>query len=1086
MVDMHASDCLESEVLAAYVDHGLSLAERARVERHLASCPQCTAQLAGVVRTVAEISPALPHTAEPAEATPLVSRRGVASGALAAAAVIAVLAAPSLLKPWLDRDTGLVGLAGNVGEHRSVLGRLTGGLPHAPLDAASAGGQDVRASGTDGVLLTAGRIRESVGELATPSRLHALGVAQLFERRYDDAAELLLAASRQQPANPRYLNDAATVQLERARLGLRPDDLPRALAAADRARRLDPSLHEAWFNRALAMSALQLTDQAKLAWAEYLGRDGASPWADEARKHLEALSKPTPAAAWAEIEGRLQQQIDSSSADAAVRAQTTEARNFIENHLIVAWADAVLAGDSGDAELDRLRLMADAMARVTGDAIYNDVVAAIVRSGSKDTTRRLAQAHKTFADASSLFNRDAFEEAGKLLPVARNEFVALSSPFSVLADIQLAAIDFVGGRQERADASFAATLAAARTRNYGYASARCSWFRGLIAYGQGRIAEAQSSYEDTLAAFERMGDVEQGSMAHILLSGVHDLLGDTVSEWRHRQSALAGLNVSRSSRFRYTILLSGALSIRDEHPEAALVMLEGVVAEARATGRDAAIVDGLAQRATTLHKLGRRAEADKTAKEARAHLSNVRDEAFRRMLEIPILAVESDLLRAANAPAAAIAAQHGIDIAVARRDRTRLPQLYLRLAKANIVSGRLDQAERALTAGMAAFDETRAKPTGITGIAAFDESWELYETATQLAIRRGDRERAFAMAERGRARNVVASSPITSLANAQRLQAADQAIVAMNQFDDELVLWVIRQQGTTIVRRPLRRADAREIVARQHDEIRLQTQQPAASAALFDEILRPLAATLEGATRIVFVPDTAYNDASFAALWDRATRRYAVEKWTVTGAPTVSLALSSAGRRSEAESVLVLSADANDHTAQLVASSYPGATFVGGAEATRSRLLSHSSAILHVAARAHRNAAFPSWSQLRLNDEPGLKYSGTVVGRDIATRQMPNTALVVLDELTPEQSYRTAGTLDLATAFLAAGVPAVLGTLPGADERSTRELMVGFHRQLTAQVPAAEALARVQRDALQQNGRRLGAWTALVLYGSDR
>jgi hypothetical protein len=239
MVDRHAHGCLEPEVLAAYVDHGLSLAERVRVEGHLASCPQCTALLAGVVRTVAEIEPVLPQAVETVEAPSRVSWRAVGGGLSAAAAVIAVLAVPSLLRPWLERDAGLVSLAGSVGEQRSVLGRLTGGFPHAPLDGSSAGGQDDRAAGTDRVLLTAGKIRESVGEIATPSRLHALGVSQLLARRYDDAAQLLLAASREQPANAQYLSDVAAVQLERPRRGLRPDDLPRALAAADRARRLD-------------------------------------------------------------------------------------------------------------------------------------------------------------------------------------------------------------------------------------------------------------------------------------------------------------------------------------------------------------------------------------------------------------------------------------------------------------------------------------------------------------------------------------------------------------------------------------------------------------------------------------------------------------------------------------------------------------------------------------------------------------------------------------------------------------------------------------------------------------------------------
>ena len=55
-----AKSCPEPEVLAAYVDHGLSLAERANVERHLASCPLCIDMVAGVVRTVEAVAAFLP------------------------------------------------------------------------------------------------------------------------------------------------------------------------------------------------------------------------------------------------------------------------------------------------------------------------------------------------------------------------------------------------------------------------------------------------------------------------------------------------------------------------------------------------------------------------------------------------------------------------------------------------------------------------------------------------------------------------------------------------------------------------------------------------------------------------------------------------------------------------------------------------------------------------------------------------------------------------------------------------------------------------------------------------------------------
>ena len=1089
MVDTHPHGCLEPEVLAAYVDHSLSLAERARVETHLASCPTCTALLAGVVRAVAQIAPVLPQAVDAVGVSPRAAWQAIARALAAAAAVIAVLALPTLVRPWLERDAGLVGLAGAVGEQRSVLGRLTGGFPHAPLDGSSAGGQDDRAAETDRVLLTAGRIRESLGELTTPSRLHATGMAQLLSRRYDAAAQLLLAASREQPNNAQYLSDVAAVQLERARRGLRPDDLPRALAAADRARRLDPSLREAWFNRALAITALSLTDQAKTAWTEYLRRDSTSPWAEEARRRLEELSLPTPAAAWDTMAARLEQSIDAASAEAAVRAQTTEARNFIEQKLFVDWANAVLAGDDASTELERLRIMSEAMLRVAGDAIYVDAVNVLGIASPSERKRRLADSHKAFAAASSLFNQDRFREAELPLAHARAELHALGSPFTTLADVQHGAIKYVEGNYSQADADLRSAHAAAAGGNYQYASARATWFLGLIAFAEGRLAEAQSFYEDTLATFERMGDVEQTAAGHGLITGVHFVLGNSAAEWHHRRQSLAGLQVSSSPRFKYSLLVSAAISVRAQNPEAALVLFEGVVAEAVRSGRDAAIVDALAQRAATLAALGRPGEASAELRDAKTRLAAVPDESFRRLFELPVLAVESDLLRASNPRAAVVAAERAIQTAAGRGDRARLPQLQLRLAKANIVSGKFDAAEQALVAGIEAFDQTRAKPAGVAGIAAFDESWQLFETAVQLAVRRGEYERAFVLAERGRVHTGDAGVrlQVPTLSDAQRAQGPDEAIIALNQFDDEVALWVIRRHGTIVVRRPMLRVDAQRIIARQQDEIRLETNQPTASAALYDTVIRPLTKHLAGVKHITFVPDSTYQDVSFSALWDRSRNRFLVENWTLSEVPSVTL-LASATRDGLAErvadSILVLSSDAT--VAKTIADQYRHADVAVGVNATRSRAFGGTNPVVHFSVPTHRNTAYPLWSRLILSDEPGRKYSGALLGRDIASGRMPNTRLVVLDELRTEQGYRTAGTIDLATAFLAAGVPAVLGTLPGADERESRELIVGFHRQITAQVSAVEALSRIQRNALRQNGGRLGAWTALVLYGSDR
>jgi CHAT domain-containing protein len=1085
--------CLEPEVLAAYVDHGLSLTERAHVEDHLASCPHCVAMVAGVVRTVEAVSEFMPVVDVAVEASPRVARRTLVGMLGAAAAVIGVLVSPSLLKPVLERDTGLVSLADSVGDERSVLGRLTGGIPHAPLGEPSAGGQGGRAAEADRIVLSASKIRESFGERETPSHLHALGVQQMLAGRYDEAAHALLAAAREQPNNARYVSDVAAVQLERARRGLRPDDLPRALAAADRARRLDPSLREAWFNRALAASALSLNELARQSWTEYLALDNASPWAAEARTRLNELLKPTPAAAWAGVEGRLSGAIDAALADAAVRAQMTEARRFVENTLLPKWAAAVDAGRDASAELENVRHMAEAFARVAGDNLYRDAVAAIDRSGTGDQAQALARAHAAYAAAAALFANDRFAEAGPGLAAARTQFQAAGSPFAIRPTLDLGAIAYVRSNYVNAIIGLEEVHATATSSGYAYVAGRAKWFLGLVAFAQGRLADAQANYEDTLATFERMGDAEQVAAAHPLLASLYFYLGDTAAEWRHRTAALQGMSISRSARFRFGLLATAALSVRAESPETALSIYELAVVNARESGRDAAVIEALAQRSLALLISGRASEAARDLEEARRHLRNVPDESLRRLLELPVLTAESDLNRNQNPAAAAAAATRAIETSDQRGDRTRLPQLYLRLAKANIVWGNLAAAESALANGIEAFDTQRASLVDEGRLAATDESWQLFETSVHLSIKKGDYPRAFALAERARARTLAEARrmPNRSLNEIQNSLRPEQAVIALSQFDHELAVWVIRHDKTDVLMRPISRLDAQRLVARQQTEIWHDSETPVASRELYNEIVRPIAARLQGASRVVIVPDATYEDAAFAALWDGARRRFLVEDLAVSMAPSVAAVVPGGDARARDQGLtepLIVAGPNRDAGADAVSALYPAPTLISGTSATRARLLADAPrhAVVHLSVATAHNAAYPLLSRVLLADEPGRRHSGNVFGHDIAARAMPQTRLVVIDEVEAASTNRGEGTLSLARAFMAAGVPAVVGTLPGADEAATRDLMVGFHRRLASGMPAADALTDLQRNVLRSNGRRLGAWSALVLYGSDR
>jgi CHAT domain-containing protein len=170
-----------------------------------------------------------------------------------------------------------------------------------------------------------------------------------------------------------------------------------------------------------------------------------------------------------------------------------------------------------------------------------------------------------------------------------------------------------------------------------------------------------------------------------------------------------------------------------------------------------------------------------------------------------------------------------------------------------------------------------------------------------------------------------------------------------------------------------------------------------------------------------------------------------------------------------------------------IAAVYASPEVLTGSLATRDRFLKSAVGrrVVHLSAATTANSAYPLLSRVMLADEPGRPNSGALLGRDIAATPLTDTELVVIDQRAGATRSES-NELGLSRAFIAAGVPAVLTTLPGADEIAAAEQFVGFHREVANGAAAVDALSRLQRNAIKQNGRRLGAWFALVIYGSDR
>jgi tetratricopeptide (TPR) repeat protein len=279
----------DAERLAAYVDGGLDTADRANVERHLADCADCRTIVA---ETVAFLGA---DGAAAASDAPFRWRRQLTWVAGLTAAALIILAVGFGGRGSVARFFGapsgqaeleeLVAALANE-PARPVEGRLTA-LIYAPPPSPTRGPGDREPS--PDVRIAAAKIEKLGKERDAPDTAAALGLAYLASANWDGAIASLENAVRQKPDDASFQNDLAAAYLARARAQNRPEDLSKALAAAERARQLRPDLVEAYFNRALALEELHRDAQADAAWVEYQSLERSSPWRAEAEQRLRAL-----------------------------------------------------------------------------------------------------------------------------------------------------------------------------------------------------------------------------------------------------------------------------------------------------------------------------------------------------------------------------------------------------------------------------------------------------------------------------------------------------------------------------------------------------------------------------------------------------------------------------------------------------------------------------------------------------------------------------------------------------------------------------------------------------------------------------
>jgi CHAT domain-containing protein len=958
------------------------------------------------------------------------------------------------------------------------------------------------------------RLRAAAAQLwQSSSDQETKAVAALAAGFTGDGMRRLEALIRQPAAAAGTWNDWSVALLSTADGDIAT--LCRALAAADRAIFLDASRQEARFNRALILDALSLNDAAERAYREYLGIDGESPWASEARDRLGALERSrTNAREWSAVLPSLERYArarDVQSMRAVVSTFPQEARVWTETDLLGRWGDRTLAGDgTADTDLAVARALGQALRDEHGDELAADAVAAIdaaAAAGRREDVLALARAHVAYRDARVDYRARRVAVAIPRFRAAASAFAAAQSPMRQNADYYLAnaLIDSADRPAARAIAVRLGTEVPARYRAF---RAELDWLQAILDGMDGFPERALADFQHSAATFDALHEEQNATEIRDRIAALLTILGRTADAWELRRTTFPIAGRSGNPRRVETALYSAVTdALHEKNWDVAHSLLSLVTQITGGNVRlhaEALVWRPLAAKWASLDPL-----AETESRDAQRAVSLLGDAGLREDVANELRLVEGLLLRdEAPERSAELFAEH---LASAeRRGRTgRLSQVLVERARVLRRLGRTSEAEGDLRKAIDIVETQRAAIARPDLRDSFlGTSGDPYDELSDLLDASGRKFDAIAAADRRRARVLLdrvelKSAPPVSLRESDLSNHLDSgtALITYGLFEHRLVLYVATRGGLDRFEEAVSRSALEERCERLRRAIigKNHNVAVAEATALYKALIAPAETALRDANSLIFVTDGVLQTIPFAALV-ASDGSFLVQHYAIEVAPSIARYLSVGPPPSPIpQGVLIAGDPAIDHTrfpdlpplgasaeeAKSIAGMYRGSQLLLANRVTKEQMAK----LLPACGLAHIASHAVAERDSRLLLAPTESDDGVLSSAEIAAMPLDGLQCVVL------AACRTAAPKDgygdlrsLSAAFLAAGARNVVATLWNVDDQLTRPLALDLHRGLRRGLSPARATQEVQLAMLRSGHAELAdpsVWAALQVYGYD-
>jgi CHAT domain-containing protein len=847
------------------------------------------------------------------------------------------------------------------------------------------------------------------------------------------------------------------------------------------------------FNRALALERLRLTREAIVAWDEAAKED--SEWSTEAGEHRDRLQRlPDPARDLDQELGNALQQRDTAALTRIAQAFPADAARYFEK--------------SDLREREGARLLATAIA-ATGERFPQAVVDAMERP--KDA-RALEEGLAALRRQRPDFPRAVrlLERAGNPLHLAMRYYAA----------------NF-GGPRSMLDAAIPQLKP-----EYRELSSRIYMTRADLLERDDRYLDAHAAYKKALEAARN--DPTTTAATLVRRSANYTTIGDAEAAFHDAYGAMSLLDRVVDTNTRHQAYGAAAMAARElgyprvelDYRNAAVEDIQRAVLAAsdnEMAGAKVELAVALRARAETHLEQGRDDEATGDLQQAFELAEAAEDPRTRELLRMRVREVRGQTLLKTNPAAAQAAFSEAIELAK-NEDSTYRATLHFQRATARRNAGD-PHADADIDEAVALLRDEVRKALAKKPKEASEPLWtpyfsrfrEKHDEIIESRIDAGDEEGSFVQDELALAfepMQILLQSgsvppgyrPIETVADLTQARAnlpADTVILQFLVLPDRTFIWVVTRERIDLVPSRVTREKINgwvtnalaALAAGQQDPLTRVTR--AAYSELFSEPLKRAGASK---TRIVIVPDEPMQGLPFNALG--TSEGYLIERASITTAGSTSLYLHALARNRQL---------ATDHTSSVLLIGSPtftglarlghveeeveelsrvysaGATTLIGPAATVQRFLpeARNAAVIHFAGHALATPQDP-W-QSRLLFAPGPQNESGELTAQALMQQLPNlahTRLVVLGACSTAggSSVGPQGLAPLVRPFIAANVPAVVGTLWDVKDASAKDLLVSFHCHYRHGDDVAVALRQAQLERLRKNDPA-SKWAAFQVVG---